>query len=296
MKNGGQVVNGTNCGIGGIGINGNGSDDMKRAAYLFAIWSTSKDTQFNVLKGVGGTPTRKSVMQIPEVAEARKRPTKMPNALTFDVVYDFGIKDPNFVLGPKIPSANEYHQIIATELQKCVAGKQTAEEACQAIKQQVDDLNDLELNRRRRAPCPPSGTRATTGLMATAASGASAGVADRGDASSLPAEFRVVDGVRIVEHTPAHLNPTPSRSYYFLLMAPAIIVLAAISLYPFFWLIWMSLHTVELRRRHLRRHEEFRAPLHAQFEILERLAAAHPVQRHVSRGRDPSGRGPRRHP
>jgi multiple sugar transport system substrate-binding protein len=143
VKNGGPVVNGTNCGIGGIGINGNASDDMKRAAYIFAIWSTSRDTQFNVLKGVGGTPTRKSVMQIPEVAAARKRPTKMPNALTFDVVYDFGIKDPNFVLGPKIPEANEYHQIIATESQKCLAGKQSAEEACKAIKPQVDDLNDI---------------------------------------------------------------------------------------------------------------------------------------------------------
>ena len=71
IKNGGKAVNGWNCGIGGIGINGNGSEDMKRAAYIFAIWSTSKDNQFNVLKGVGGTPTRKSVLQIPEVAEAR---------------------------------------------------------------------------------------------------------------------------------------------------------------------------------------------------------------------------------
>ena len=43
--------------IGGIGINGNASDDLKRAAYIFSIWATSKDTQFNVLSGVGGTPT-----------------------------------------------------------------------------------------------------------------------------------------------------------------------------------------------------------------------------------------------
>lgn len=71
------------------------------------------------------------------------------------------------------------------------------------------------------------------------------GVASRSGAASLPSQSRVVDGVRIVEHEPAQLNPTPSRSYYFLLMAPAIIVLAAISLYPFFWLVWMSLHTVE---------------------------------------------------
>src|SRR5690606_24956141 len=128
------------CGIGGIGINGNASDDLKRAAYIFAIWATSKNVQYDVLKGLGATPTRKSVVEIPEVIAARKRPTTMPNALTFDAVYDFGIKAPNFVLGPKIPNANEYHQIILTEVQKCISGQQTAEEACQAIKEQTDDL------------------------------------------------------------------------------------------------------------------------------------------------------------
>lgn len=45
---------------------------------------------------------------------------------------------------------------------------------------------------------------------------------------------------------PAALNPTPSKRYYFYLMAPAILLLAFISLYPFFWLIYMSLHNDEL--------------------------------------------------
>ena len=143
IKNGGEAVNGTNCGIGGIGINNNASEDLKRAAYIFSIWSTSKDTQYSVLKGVGGTPTRKSVMDMPGVAEARKRPSTMPNALTFDAVYDYGIKDPHFVLGPKIPEANEYYQIILTEVQKCVAGQTDAAEACEAIRSQVDDMHDL---------------------------------------------------------------------------------------------------------------------------------------------------------
>jgi multiple sugar transport system permease protein len=71
------------------------------------------------------------------------------------------------------------------------------------------------------------------------------GVAGEAGGAVLPGAATIVHGVRTVEHAPAHLNPTPSRSYYFLLMAPAIIVLAAISLYPFFWLVWMSLHTVE---------------------------------------------------
>ena len=140
--NGGPAVNGTNCGIGGIGINGNASDDIKRAAYIFAVWATSKSTQFDVLRGVGGTPTRRSVLEIPEVRTARNRPTTMPNALTFDAVYDHGIKDPHFVLGPKIPEANEYHNIVAAETQNCLAGRISAEDACKRIKEQVDNLND----------------------------------------------------------------------------------------------------------------------------------------------------------
>ena len=79
-------------------------------------------------------------MSEPGVAEARKRPTTMPNALTFDVVYDYGIKDPHFVLGPKFPKTNEYHVIILTEAQKCISGAQSAEEACKAIQAQTDAL------------------------------------------------------------------------------------------------------------------------------------------------------------
>jgi multiple sugar transport system substrate-binding protein len=143
IVNGGQAVNGTNCGIGGIGINGNASEDLKRAAYIFAIWSVSKNNQLNVLKGLGGTPTRKSVLAEPDVQAARKRPSKMPNALTFDAVYDFGIKDPNFVLGPKIPKSNEYYTILAAETQKCISGGSSPEETCKSIQTQLDEMNGV---------------------------------------------------------------------------------------------------------------------------------------------------------
>ncbi len=141
IKNGGEAVNGTNCGIGGIGINGNATEDMKRAAFIFAQWSVSKTNQLNVLKGLGGTPTRKSVVADPEVQAAKQRPTKMPNALTFDAVYEYGIKDPHFVLGPKIPNGNEYHSILASEVQKCISGGQSPEEACKSLQTQLNELN-----------------------------------------------------------------------------------------------------------------------------------------------------------
>jgi multiple sugar transport system substrate-binding protein len=78
---------------------------------------------------------------MPGVKEARQRPTTMPNALTFDAVYDYGINDPHFVLGPKVPRANEYHTIVATETQRCISGETMPEEACQNIKNQVDALH-----------------------------------------------------------------------------------------------------------------------------------------------------------
>lgn len=45
---------------------------------------------------------------------------------------------------------------------------------------------------------------------------------------------------------PATTNPASSKAYYFWLMAPAILVLAFISIYPFFWMIYMSLHDVDI--------------------------------------------------
>ena len=66
----------------------------------------------------------------------------MPNALTFAAVYDYGIKDPNFVLGPKIPEGKRVPPDHPRPGQKCISGKDTPEEACKAIKEKTDDLND----------------------------------------------------------------------------------------------------------------------------------------------------------
>lgn len=143
IVNGGEAVNGTNCGIGGIGINANADEDLQRAAYLFSIWATSRDNQFEVLKGLGGTPTRRSVLDIPEVQAARQRPSAMPNALTFDAAYGIGIQDPNFVLGPKIPQANEYHSLVASETQRMLAGEATPQEVGESLRAQLDGMHGV---------------------------------------------------------------------------------------------------------------------------------------------------------
>jgi len=73
---------------------------------------------------------------------------------------------------------------------------------------------------------------------------ATTSASDAGLERSVSAAMR--DGARDITYRPAALNPTPSKRYYFYLLMPAIIILAGISIYPFFWLIYMSLHKVDL--------------------------------------------------
>src|SRR5262245_66066970 len=63
-------------------------------------------------------------------------------------------------------------------------------------------------------------------------------------APTAPAGYLSAGGARVIAHAPPGFNPAPSRRYYFYLMLPAILLLAAISIYPFFWLIYMALHTI----------------------------------------------------
>ena len=61
-----------------------------------------------------------------------------------------------------------------------------------------------------------------------------------------PPELRAYRGVRRIDHTPHIFNNQPARYYLMWLLLPAILLLAAISLYPLVWLIYMSLHEVQL--------------------------------------------------
>jgi multiple sugar transport system permease protein len=51
-------------------------------------------------------------------------------------------------------------------------------------------------------------------------------------------------GFSTIDRAPAEVNPPPSRMFYVYLAAPAIALLAVITIYPFLWLIYMSFHKV----------------------------------------------------
>lgn len=151
LTNGGELVNGTNCGIGGMSINAAASEDQKRAAYMFLVWATTVDVQTENLKISGGTPTRVAVGEVPEIKAAqgepygtgdtgRIGPSEYPNALTFPAI-NVGMAEPNAVLGPKIPKFNQYVTIVANEIQRMCAGESDPERTAQTIQQQVNELH-----------------------------------------------------------------------------------------------------------------------------------------------------------
>jgi multiple sugar transport system substrate-binding protein len=109
-----------NFGGTGIGINGNAKDAELGAAWLFVNWSTSPEGQLMTLGSDvgGGTPTRTSVYQLPEVqAEITKSPSKYPNIRTAPTVLK-AWEPENIGLRPKVPQWVQLNTIIFTELSK----------------------------------------------------------------------------------------------------------------------------------------------------------------------------------
>ncbi len=119
----------------GIGINGMASENEQKAAWLFVNWATSPETQLSNLKSEvgGGTPTRESIYELPEVKAARNPPSKMPNILTTDAVFEEW-KPENIGLRPKIAAWNECDTVIFTQLSKMLAGQQAPDQCMRNAK------------------------------------------------------------------------------------------------------------------------------------------------------------------
>ena len=136
----GPVRNANMWGGTGVGINGASPINEQKAAWLFLVWATSPDTMLMGLKSDvgGGTPTRGSLYELPEVKKAMEPPSNMPNLLTYDAVSE-AWKPENIGLRPKIQSWNECDTALYTEISKMLAGLKSPEEAMTTAKQYFDD-------------------------------------------------------------------------------------------------------------------------------------------------------------
>jgi multiple sugar transport system substrate-binding protein len=136
----GPVRNANMWGGTGVGINGASPIEEQKAAWLFLVWATSPDTMLMGLKSDvgGGTPTRGSLYELPEVKKAMEPPTNLPNLLTYDAVSE-AWKPENIGLRPKIQSWNECDTALYTEVSKMLAGQKTPEQAMKTAKQYFDE-------------------------------------------------------------------------------------------------------------------------------------------------------------
>jgi multiple sugar transport system substrate-binding protein len=131
-----------NYGGTGVGINVAAPEKEQKAAWLFLVWATSPENQLADLKSKvgGGTPTRQSVYDMPEVKKAEEGPSDMPNMLAAKVALE-AWKPENIGLRPKIPTWNECDTAIFTGLSKMLGGGQGPEATMQAMKKDLDGIN-----------------------------------------------------------------------------------------------------------------------------------------------------------
>ncbi|MEV1243739.1 extracellular solute-binding protein [Nonomuraea sp. NPDC049750] len=125
----------------GVGISANTMPNERGAAWLFLVWATSPETQLANLKSKagGGTPTRTSVYEMPEVRAAEKRPSSMPNMLTAAAVRQAWTPE-RIGLRPKIPMWNECNTAIFTQLSTMLSGAESPANAMRSIKSRVDQI------------------------------------------------------------------------------------------------------------------------------------------------------------
>lgn len=127
----------------GIAINGNTLPNERGAAWLFVNWATSPATQLANLKSDagGGTPTRTSVYELPEVVRAEHRPSAMPNILTAPAVRK-AWEPGNIGLRPKIPMWNECDTAIYTQLSRMLAGDVSPADAMREAATRFDRITE----------------------------------------------------------------------------------------------------------------------------------------------------------
>jgi multiple sugar transport system substrate-binding protein len=137
----GPVRSANHYGGTGIAINGNALPNERKAAWLFVLWSTSVQTQLDDLKSKvgGGTPTRKSVYDLPEVRAAEHRPSSMPNILTAPVMQRAWAPE-NIGLRPKVPMWNECETTIYTQLSRMLAGDVSPADAMRETAKRIDRI------------------------------------------------------------------------------------------------------------------------------------------------------------
>lgn len=127
----------------GISISANTLPNERRAAWLFVLWSTSIRTQLDGLASDvgGGTPTRKSIYELPEVKAAETRPSEFPNILTAPTMRTAWSAE-NIGLRPKIPMWNECETTIYTQLSRMLAGELTPEQTMRESAERIDRITE----------------------------------------------------------------------------------------------------------------------------------------------------------
>ncbi len=130
----------THFGPAGMGINADSSPEKQRAAWKFNIFATSTQTQLTGMKNAGGSLTRQSTWNHPDVqASVNKSPgeAEIPNvAMPLTTMW----QPQNMGMRPHTPDWNELNEAMFSNLSLALEGDVSPQEAMERID---SDWNDI---------------------------------------------------------------------------------------------------------------------------------------------------------
>jgi ABC-type glycerol-3-phosphate transport system substrate-binding protein len=114
----------------------------QKKAWLFVLWATGPEAQWEAFTKFYGTPTRKSLYDkargegwLEEDSEFRKAQHLRPQEIELSNHLD------GFDIGPKVPYYSEYLDVAGGELSKFVSGKTaTAKQCLDSMKTRLDKI------------------------------------------------------------------------------------------------------------------------------------------------------------
>lgn len=130
----------THFGPAGMGINADASQEKQRAAWKFVVWSTSREAQVAGLKQAGGSLTRQSTYNHPDVQEAANKPPSESSIPNVAMPLRKAWEPQNMGMRPHSRNWNELNEALFSGISQAINGNTSPQEAMEQIDSRWSDI------------------------------------------------------------------------------------------------------------------------------------------------------------
>jgi multiple sugar transport system substrate-binding protein len=130
----------THFGPAGMGINADSSPPKQRAAWKFITWATSQSTQVKQLTQAGGSFTRRSTLNAPEIQQAANRPPSKSSIPNVAQPLQRAWQPANMGMRPHTKHWNSLNEALFTGVSKALSGDLSPTDAMERIDENWNEI------------------------------------------------------------------------------------------------------------------------------------------------------------